>query len=123
MRPGKKAVSRTRSAGCAASSRARPISLPSRPPASASSSPPTTTPRANALTSGPQPSPLPKCCTSSVNPPPGFRRDDKLRSGSYSLPGLPPLEISHPPLGGSLHAFLEVFRRAQLGLLDQFVIG
>jgi IS30 family transposase len=70
---GRRAASRTRLAGCAASSRARPIWPPSQPPVSASSSPPTTTPRASVLTSGPQPSPLPKCCTSSVNPPPGLR--------------------------------------------------
>jgi IS30 family transposase len=48
--------------------------------ASATSWPPTTTPHASALTSGPRPSPLPNCCTSSVNPPPGLRRDDVKRS-------------------------------------------
>src|SRR4051812_25060426 len=62
---------------CAASSPERPTSKSSQPSASASPLPPTTTPRANALTSEPRqrPSPL-NCCTSSVNPPPGFRQDD-----------------------------------------------
>src|SRR5262249_29669787 len=78
-RPGKKAASRTPSAACGASSRATPTSTSCRPAASASPSPPTTIPRANALTSGPrQRSLLLKCCTSSVNPPPGFRLDDDV---------------------------------------------
>src|ERR1700747_1569519 len=74
--PGKRAASRMPSAGCAASCRARPTSQPSQPAAFAVSLPLTTTPRANALTSARPPSPLLNCCTSSVNPPPCFRRDD-----------------------------------------------
>src|ERR1700757_5192489 len=77
--PGKRAASRMPSAGCAASCRARLTSQPSQPVAFAVSLPLTTTPRANALTSAPPPSPLLNCCTSSVNPPPCFRRDDGQR--------------------------------------------
>ncbi|WP_354140833.1 hypothetical protein [Bradyrhizobium sp. LB11.1] len=51
-----------------------------QPDASSNPSPPTTTPRANALTSGPQPRPLLlKCCTSSVNPPILQTHGEKLR--------------------------------------------
>ena len=47
--------------------------------------PPTTTPHASALTSGPRPDPLPNCCTSSVNPRPGLRRDDVGRGYASAI--------------------------------------
>ncbi len=75
--PGRRAASRTPSEECVASSPARPTWRPCPPPGSENASLPTTTPRANALTTEPLRSPLPvNCCTSSVNPPPGFRQDD-----------------------------------------------
>jgi IS30 family transposase len=74
---GRKAASRMPSDGCVALFPARPISRPSQLAASVVSSPPTTIPRENALTSKPPPRPSPKRCTSSVNPPPGLRRDDE----------------------------------------------
>src|ERR1700744_2803945 len=76
MRLGRKAASRMQSGECAASCPARPTLRRSRAADSATSWPPTTTLRVNALTSEPQLRPLPKCCTSSVNPPPRVRGDD-----------------------------------------------
>src|SRR5882757_2341650 len=75
-RLGKRAGSKTPSAACAASFRAKPISQRSKTNASILSSVPTTTLRENALTSELQPRPSAKCCTSNVNPPPRFRGDD-----------------------------------------------
>ena len=74
--PGKRAASRTQSAGCAASCHARPTSPRSPTSAFGRSSQLTTTLRANALTSEHPPRPSPKCCTSNVNPPPRLRGDD-----------------------------------------------
>jgi len=75
--PGRRVVSRTQSADCVAFFLARPISRPCRMSISERQSAPTTTPRASALTSGPRPKPSLKCCTSSVNPPPRFRGDER----------------------------------------------
>ena len=75
-RPGKRAASRTPSAGCGASCPAKPTSPHCQTAAFETWSPPTTTHRGNALTSELQLRLSPKCCTSSVNPPPRFRVDD-----------------------------------------------
>src|SRR5215210_1504363 len=78
-RRGKRAVLKTPLEGCAALFPARPISPHSRTAASVISSPSITTLHENALTSKPPPRLSAKCCTSSVNPPPCFRRDDNER--------------------------------------------
>ena len=81
-RPG--AASRTPSAACAVSCRARPISTSSTPPTSRPSSPPTTTRPENALTGKPQPRPSAStCCTSNENPPPRFRGNDPVGVGEF----------------------------------------
>src|SRR5882757_4368713 len=76
-RLGKRAGSKTPSAACAASFRAKPISQRSKTNASILSSVPTITLHENALTSELQPRPSAKCCTSNVNPAPRFRGDDR----------------------------------------------
>ena len=75
--PGRRAPSRTQSGACAASFLGRPILQPCRPGSSKNSSAPTTTHLESVLTSGPQPKPSLKCCTSSVNPPPRFRGNER----------------------------------------------
>src|ERR1700749_2898351 len=90
MRLGRKAASRMQSGECAASCLARPTLRRSRAADSATSWPPTTTLRVNALTSEPQLRPLPKCCTSSVNPPPRFRGDDAVSVATVE-------SNTHPP--------------------------
>src|SRR5664279_4502428 len=96
MRPGRKAASKMPSDGCVALFPARPISPPSQCTASAASSLFTITPHENALTSKHPPRPSPKRCTSSVNPPPCFRRDDVKYVVPSEFLSLPEHVLQHP---------------------------
>src|SRR5262249_34464817 len=81
-RPGRREVSRTPSVDCVASFPERPTSPTSQTKASSPSWLPTPAPHESALPTNPQPSSSsPLCCTSNVNPPPGFRRDDGVLGG------------------------------------------
>ena len=95
---GKKAASKTPSAACAAACRAKPTSPPSRNTTSSPSSKPTTTLPENASTITPQPkSSSHNCCTSNVNPPSGFRRnDDDRRELYYAMPLSASISLSSP---------------------------
>jgi hypothetical protein len=121
-RLGRRAASRTRSAGCGASFPARPILPPCQAAASAGSSPPTTTRPANALTSGPRQRPFPKCCTSSVNPPPGFRQDDdnhNLRNATLSTTWSAPflrINVARGRVGKMLSSRLARLVRSQIAM-------
>src|SRR4029453_11350956 len=79
-RPGRRVASKMPSVVCAASSRARPTSRPSRIAASTPSCAPTTTPHGNALTSKNRQKCSNNCCTFNVNPPPRFRGDDSPKA-------------------------------------------
>ncbi len=83
-RPGKKAASRTPSAACAGPCRARPTWRPSRMSTLRAWSRYTIIPRGNVSAIRPQPRFLGTiCCTSNVNPPSCFRRNDSSGCVGY----------------------------------------
>src|SRR5260370_5735141 len=84
---GRRVASKTPSVVCAASSRAKPISPLSPTSVSTTSSAAITTPLENALTSQPRRRSSKKCCTSTLNPPPRPRADER-RHAPESLPRL-----------------------------------
>ncbi len=77
-RPGRRAVSKTPSVVCAASSHAKLTLQPSRTNVFTLSCAPTTTPHESALTSKRRQRCSTDCCTSNVNPPPRFRGDERM---------------------------------------------
>src|SRR5260370_321254 len=93
---GRRVASKTPSVGCAASSRAKPISPLSPTSVSTTSSAAITTPLENALTSQPRRRSSKKCCTSTVNPP------SRLRGNERSWPAIGLLQPHHNAVGRAL---------------------